>query len=725
MTALRSVRVIALALALVGVVAVAGYLVHRQRTGLPAPGSPAYEETTRLFYRGLAALQVGLIDDAKREFAAAAAAAPGEPAPLANLALAHLRLGEFDAARPPLEQAAALAPSSGEVAFLQGRLESARGQRDEGIRHLRRAVELAPANPQVRMTLVQEIEYAAGPDADAEAQRLLETMVEARPDNPALLVERARLAAKRGDGPRLADSVSRLERFVPGWPPEVVDQFRAVQQAAGGNPAEAARAVAFLRNVLARVPAYLESRASVTPSAELIALPLDRFLRLPVPAATPSPADAGLTYAREPIGSDRSTPWSRLMAVSLDGERPPAVFGADAREIQRVDRQGPALALPGDAGGAHAVVALDWNHDFLVDLFAVGPAGARLYLQSSAGEFADDTERASAGAPSLRDGTGAWAADVEMDGDLDVVVGRRAQAPVVLRNNGDGTWRAIRAICRRHGAARIRLGRSRQRRRSRCCGPRRTRRVARPRQPAGRRVRASGGPESAADLVALALGDVDARWRAGRGDARQDVARSAGRRSESADGASRSGPNGRSARPRSPRSPRALRDCCSPTSITTARSTSSRRVASATGLWLAGEGYALTPLNVAGVGTAEVTAAADLNDDGQLDLVALDAGRPVRLLGRARAGYHWQVDPACAPRRRPAISGSTRSASAATSRSGPGCSSQKQAIAGPVRALRAGRPARRSTSRGSSGPTACCRPSSTAAATRRSSPSSG
>ena len=30
-----------------------------------------------------------------------------------------------------------------------------------------------------------------------------------------------------------------------------------------------------------------------------------------------------------------------------------------------------------------------------------------------------------------------------MDGDLDIVVGVRAAAPVVLRNNGDGTWRSV------------------------------------------------------------------------------------------------------------------------------------------------------------------------------------------------------------------------------------------------------------------------------------------
>ena len=38
---------------------------------------------------------------------------------------------------------------------------------------------------------------------------------------------------------------------------------------------------------------------------------------------------------------------------------------------------------------------------------------------------------------------GAWAADYEMDGDLDIVLAPRAGPPVLLRNNRDGTFKVI------------------------------------------------------------------------------------------------------------------------------------------------------------------------------------------------------------------------------------------------------------------------------------------
>src|SRR3954463_9575453 len=113
------------------IVALAITVASCSRNRLPAPGSPVYEDTTRAFYRGLAELQVGLLDDAKRDFGEATELVPNEPASWANLGLASLRLGEFDAASAPIEKAVSLAPSTSDVVFLRGRLQTSRGKLDE------------------------------------------------------------------------------------------------------------------------------------------------------------------------------------------------------------------------------------------------------------------------------------------------------------------------------------------------------------------------------------------------------------------------------------------------------------------------------------------------------------------------------------------------------------------------------------------------------------------
>ncbi len=111
---------LAIALALAAAAAIGTYVASRQRRGLPSPGTDAYEQTVRHFYRGLAGLQVGLVDAARQEFVQASEIASGEPAVWANLGLAYLRLGDFDAAAPAVERARDLAPSSSQVAFLVG-----------------------------------------------------------------------------------------------------------------------------------------------------------------------------------------------------------------------------------------------------------------------------------------------------------------------------------------------------------------------------------------------------------------------------------------------------------------------------------------------------------------------------------------------------------------------------------------------------------------------------
>jgi hypothetical protein len=89
-------------------------------------------------------------------------------------------------------------------------------------------------------------------------------------------------------------------------------------------------------------------------------------------------------------------------------------------------------------------VPLDFNYDFKTDLVVAGAGGVRFWRQASPEKFTDVT--APSKLPSaIVNGRylGAWAVDIEADGDLDVVMGSKEGMPLVLRNNGDGTFTAI------------------------------------------------------------------------------------------------------------------------------------------------------------------------------------------------------------------------------------------------------------------------------------------
>ena len=104
---------------------------------------------------------------------------------------------------------------------------------------------------------------------------------------------------------------------------------------------------------------------------------------------------------------------------------------------------------------------VDFNYDFKTDLVLAGAGGVRLFRQDSPSAFTDVTTQTKLPKSVTNASyTGAWAVDIEADGDLDIVLGSKDSIPTVLRNNGDGTFLAIHPFAGISGMRRICLGRS-------------------------------------------------------------------------------------------------------------------------------------------------------------------------------------------------------------------------------------------------------------------------
>jgi hypothetical protein len=321
--------------------------------------------------------------------------------------------------------------------MLASRLESARGQLDASVLLLRRAVAADAADLRARFALVEELDRAGLAETGDEVPLLLDGLADRVPANLAVLVERTRMAARRADATRARDGVMRIDAQSAGWPDIALEQLAGLRQTVAASQwPDAVRSAALLRNVLARVPAFGEGLAQVRTPAELVGQALTRFVALEQPVSKPSDPDAALTFAAEPLGAVAGV--SALLAL-YGPESGPILAAAGDTELRRMD--GPASPLASWPAGAasRGALTLDWNHDFRSDVAIVGPAGVRLFLQAADGTFADQTPAAVPAIPT--DVTVAWAADVEMDGDLDLVLGVAAGPAAVLRNNGDGTWR--------------------------------------------------------------------------------------------------------------------------------------------------------------------------------------------------------------------------------------------------------------------------------------------
>lgn len=419
---------------------------QRSSSTLPKKSSKEYNEAVRTFYVGLAALQVGHDIQADAKFTQMTQSVPEEPAGWANWGVLALRQRNYDLAAERFEKARLLAPENDQINYLIGLLESSRGKQAEAIVALRKAVELNPNNLIAAYQLAQEVERQGDASSEADFQQLITQILKTEPRNLAALLELARISAKRGDSQTLDDTIKKISNESATWPDEVKQQLTAVQTAASSSdPESAAKRIIFLRNVLVRVPQYRQDVSRLKPPPGEEAVPFTHFVKLETPTFNPAPPDQGLTYTSNAIPGLAEKDWQWIGAIPMGFTGPPIIFVANGKSVQTGKT---TFAYPGGAAstspGPDGVLPIDFSYDFKTDLVLAGAGGVRLMRQDDPTKFSDVTAESKLPiAITTAKYSGAWAADIEADGDLDVVLGSEKDLPPVLRNNGDGTFLEI------------------------------------------------------------------------------------------------------------------------------------------------------------------------------------------------------------------------------------------------------------------------------------------
>jgi tetratricopeptide (TPR) repeat protein len=400
-----------------------------------------YRETVTAFYTGLAAMQTSQEVLARKEFERATQLVPQEPAAWANLGLLLMRQQEMAPAATHLHTAAELAGTDAAIERLLALLASRQGELQQAITHWKNAAVYDPADLKAPYALALDLERASGESFLALAQRELEALA-TRTDNLAVRLELARIAARRGDAAVLQKAIAPLRAASASWPAPAQEQLAALE-AAAATPSAAATRVAFLKNVLLREAAYRAALAAVsTPRAE-IGEPLTRFVRMKNPEPHPAAPDTALAFQVEPAGDG---PVGAALALWPNGDAVPQVVSAGAT----LTVGGIATGVFPGQSGLYGVVPLDFDYDYRNDLLLAGSEGVRLLHQVESGGFKDVSARvppAIAALPAF----GAWAADVDTDGDLDAVIAAASGPAVVLRNNGDGTFAELRPFATAEG----------------------------------------------------------------------------------------------------------------------------------------------------------------------------------------------------------------------------------------------------------------------------------
>ncbi|MFO0844884.1 MAG: FG-GAP-like repeat-containing protein [Gemmataceae bacterium] len=430
---------------------VAGLFLWRARSGLPAPGSPRYEEYVEAFEVGTAALDSGLWPEAIERLTSAVELVPQEPAAWANRGLVHLRSGQDAKARPDLERAAQLAPSDPDILEMLGLLSEREGQLDKAIEFVRRASDADPTDVRKLYQLVS-LADKQGATGDEERGRQLDKILALRPTSLPVLVERLRVAVRRSDRAAIDSCLNRLGRLASTWDARAQEALAKASKEARGkfDERDLVISIGMLGNVLKAEPGYSRSALELDPGKGQNGRSLQQFVRLAPLKTEPSPPDLDLWFPAAKLlwrpevdaGKER---WDVIAPVWLNGNDTPAVMLANSREVRRGDAAGPALPFPsgGQPPTIDGVLAIDWDNDHATDFLLSGAGGLRFHKQESNASFKDVTDRTKLPADVLKgDYWGAWAADLDLDGDLDVILASRNGGLSWLRNNGDGSFLA-------------------------------------------------------------------------------------------------------------------------------------------------------------------------------------------------------------------------------------------------------------------------------------------
>ena len=367
-------------------------------------------EHHRQLYRGSRNPQVGLLDDAKRvpeDDGCAGRAGVGEPRPQ-RLRLGSSTRGAADR-RPSLRRVE-------RVVLLQAASDVA-GKR--GLRAPSPGLELDPATC-ARDALAEEIERAAEPRR-RRAQRQLERSSAGRDwRHP-----RARAPGEAGHDAARCAIHGRSQSA--GWPARPSNDPRF-----GGRGAKLPGR---------RALRFRETSWSVTVFREpLVRTPTWRSRSPFLSCLTAESAADRLSL--NSAGSRSDDPCHGLSTAPPDAVI--AAMHGDSRARVRLLWSPRRCTSPARA-------RLDWNRDFKMDSRC-----RERRVACSRNRTRSFGCHAGEGWGSRGLHFGVWTADIEMDGDLDLIIGEARRGRSVLRNNGDAWRRCIRCGC---SAARVRMGR--------------------------------------------------------------------------------------------------------------------------------------------------------------------------------------------------------------------------------------------------------------------------
>jgi Flp pilus assembly protein TadD len=395
--------------------------------------SPPTAEAIRLRNEGLAQLENEQPADAEEVFQKLTVLRPADPLGWADLAVAQLRQQKFVEAERAIRRALGEAEGDPRLLAILGEIQQWSGEPDAALATYERAAAAAPDDLEIQFSLYRLATTSNTPGAAQAADEALDRLARLRPENVLILLQRGVRARERGDRATASASFLRVRELIwqgPKGSEQILDQVIAALEA---NDLDAARVPALrLTNLLKITPMYREGQSEL--SAGIQGVPLQRFVDEPERTTWGDPVTVRLRARRL---SEAPTTGKGLVVGDFDGDQRPDLArlftagaaggagtgGATRLEIRLAASEWQTSAtLP--APGLTGLLAADLDNDGRLDL--VGFSAHTLTIwRSTEGGFEEATEHFAVGGGA----SAAVAMDFDIEGDLDLVVGREAGGP--------------------------------------------------------------------------------------------------------------------------------------------------------------------------------------------------------------------------------------------------------------------------------------------------------
>ncbi|HKW11227.1 MAG TPA: FG-GAP-like repeat-containing protein [Gemmatimonadaceae bacterium] len=436
----------------------------------PAPVEELY--STRML--GMSYLQRNQLVQAESAFKKLVQLAPDDPLGYANLGLTYLQAGRYPDAEKQLLRARELDPSSTDIALMLAKLDQLQGRPADARAILERVQRDSTNNARVLYALA-ELEGQPGADsvaALARREQRLNDVLKVAPANLAVRLELLDVHARRGEADSAVRQLEEVRRIPPEPPAEARVYLDSAMQLLRANkladargpldrltrvmettkPYQASREEVKWaegpvpgRPVLTFNPTYLISLRGARPHASVDSV---RFVDMTdnsglrdvervTGGSTAPTAPVPVALAVGDVDGDGTD--DLFLSVASQGKREPhllRVRGGFVRDVTAAS----GISLPN--GAAFATFA-DYDNDGWLDLFVIGGEGkGHLFRNRGNGTFEEVTAKAGIG--EVRGARKGVFVDLDHDGDLDLLLVGNGER-TVYRNNLDGTFTEVTA----------------------------------------------------------------------------------------------------------------------------------------------------------------------------------------------------------------------------------------------------------------------------------------